>query len=471
MFLNSIPEKAHSLRESQQMLEQIAQTRNNTHLLTVAAAMSTMITTLSQDAEKDGNVEALVNAIVNGIRLLEIHQNSLVQLLIAEEIPVYRITKLRECIENLNLVSTKQPPAADSSIKTRFDSSKKELKYDDSLPTMKKVFYQLRTEFCVIDTIRSLIETYYNKETGRKVMDYFHKERDLKFHISNDGWWDLLKKYFLFLAEKHRALTISNQGKTKNDEQLENCLAKELVSLYKLSCQTEVINAGVIMEKIERQEKEIKENKRIIKLLKEIIDLQQKTITKQDDTKSIVDTTNTKQEGQEKSSNHNAASTESIDRKRPREKTELEQEHPVNKKRKKIEEKKQSLIDPVVETSTFHISNEITLLRKILYKTKEKENINSIVARNAAIIESMNENIQRHYAIKASQDSIIMKSTNPVGNDNNSSASSSSGNSYSSEQAPFTDQSASLGFFASSGSLTPNEKEEVSFIPGYSLNS
>lgn len=117
-----------------------------------------------------------------------------------------------------------------------------------------------------------------------------------------------------------------------------------------------------------------------------------------------------------------------------------------------------------MEESKNFVSTKIELLQKILYKTEEKENINPAVARNAAIIESMAKDIQRYKAIIASQDSIIMKSKDPVGNDNNSSssASSSSGNSYSSEQASFTEQSVSLCFFASSDSIEPNEKEEVS---------
>jgi hypothetical protein len=123
IFLNHLPEKSAALQQSQQALEQIAQTKNDTQLLHVAAAMNTIITTLSKDEKKDGGVEALANAIVNGIRFLGIYQNTLMFLLIADENPIHVITKLRKGIEKLNAMNKKQPFSNCSSIKVKFVSS------------------------------------------------------------------------------------------------------------------------------------------------------------------------------------------------------------------------------------------------------------------------------------------------------------------------------------------------------------
>lgn len=60
-----------------------------------------------------------------------------------------------------------------------------------------------------------------------------------------------------------------------------------------------------------------------IELFKKIIALNQKIIAK-NGAKFIVETANTKEEEQEKNSNHDVVSTESTDRKRFREKTELQ---------------------------------------------------------------------------------------------------------------------------------------------------
>jgi hypothetical protein len=282
IFLNHLPEKSAALQQSQQALEQIAQTKNDTQLLHVAAAMNTIITTLSKDEKKDGGVEALANAIVNGIRFLGIYQNTLMFLLIADENPIHVITKLRKGIEKLNAMNKKQPFSNCSSIKVKFNPSRKKCSYDrhDRFVT-QLVFYSLRTDFFIIDYIEKLTEAFYNKGIANKVGFFLYRE---KMHLQDQRWWYLLKQYSLFLAEKCQQSTIDYQN-SKTEEKLLKCLTEKITSLCNLSSiagleqQEEIVQIKI--RTIEHMEETIKACTGTIENQEYIIASQEEKITLQ----------------------------------------------------------------------------------------------------------------------------------------------------------------------------------------------
>lgn len=279
VFLNHLPQQMQALRRSQQILEDLAQKKANSVLLKIAAAMSEIITVLTQTDEANPMIEAVATAIESSLYFLVRYQRMLVSTLVNQEPNPSDVVNMIAYLNTVNRKKNIESHVEKGSIKIQLASltSEREKIERWDFPIDSQVFYELRTKFYIFTCIRYLTIEFFSKTVGKAVFDALHN-LNMKLGIGNEYiWWHVLDEYCLLITVEYKKMFLDN-AKHPYDEAL---LSKHLTDnikrlLFEYRSAISFYDETVVQNKkmIKSQEAHLDLIKEHIALIRQVINVQ-----------------------------------------------------------------------------------------------------------------------------------------------------------------------------------------------------